>query len=53
MSKHIKWFFVVLFLIISILFGFGVLEASNGIAAAWSLVFAYLAYKSEIKVKTE
>ena len=46
----IKWFFVVLFLIISVLFGFGIFEATNGIVAVLYLIFAYLAYKTEVTI---
>ena len=56
MDKFIKWFFVVGFLILSILYGFGVWQATNGIVAVWSLMFAYLAYKAKVVVgakKTE
>lgn len=51
MDKYIKWFFVLLFLVTSVLFGFGVLEATNVGVATLYLCLAYIALKADIKVK--
>lgn len=50
MNMFIKWLFVVAFLVIAGLFAFGVMQPSVIVSVVTFLCFAYLAYKTDVKI---